>query len=156
MTALVWRGMFNQSFGVINRWLDVNLPWLSGQWLPYVSILIVNTWLGYVYMFLVSSGALQSIPDELTEAAKVDGANGPMRFRRITLPLLLVSISPLLIASFAFNFNNFNLIYLLTEGRPSIPGSDAGRTDILITYTYKVAFEQGAVPTTASRRRSPW
>ncbi|TVR26876.1 MAG: ABC transporter permease subunit [Ilumatobacter sp.] len=144
MTALVWRGMFNQSFGVINRWLDVSLPWLSGQWLPYVSILIVNTWLGYVYMFLVSSGALQSIPDELTEAAKVDGATGPMRFRRITLPLLLVSISPLLIASFAFNFNNFNLIYLLTEGRPSIPGSDAGRTDILITYTYKVAFEQGA------------
>ena len=144
MTALVWRGMFNQSFGVINRWLDLSLPWLSGQWLPYVSILIVNTWLGYVYMFLVSSGALQSIPDELTEAAKVDGANGPMRFRRITLPLLLVSISPLLIASFAFNFNNFNLIYLLTEGRPSIPGSDAGRTDILITYTYKVAFEQGA------------
>ncbi len=144
MTALVWRGMFNQSFGVINRWLGINLPWLDGQWLPFVSILIVNTWLGYVYMFLVCSGALQSIPEELTEAAKVDGASGPMRFWRITLPLLLVSVSPLLIASFAFNFNNFNLIYLLTEGRPPIPGSDAGRTDILISYTYKVAFEAGS------------
>jgi arabinogalactan oligomer / maltooligosaccharide transport system permease protein len=91
MTALVWRGMLNQQFGVINRWLGTNLPWLDGHWLPYVSILIVNTWLGYPYMFLVCSGALQSIPDDLTEAAKVDGASGPMRFRLITLPLLLVS-----------------------------------------------------------------
>lgn len=143
MTALVWRGMFNQQFGVINQWLGVNLPWLDGQWLPYVSILLVNTWLGYPYMFLVCSGALQSIPEDLTEAAKVDGANGPKRFRLITLPLLLISVAPLLIASFAFNFNNFNLIYLLTEGRPPVPGSDAGRTDILISYTYKIAFEAG-------------
>jgi arabinogalactan oligomer / maltooligosaccharide transport system permease protein len=143
MTALVWRGMFNERFGVINQWLGVELPWLSGQWLPYLSILIVNTWLGYPYMFLVATGALQSIPEDLTEAAQVDGATGPMRFRRITLPLLLISLSPLLISSFAFNFNNFNLIYLLTEGRPPIPGSDAGRTDILITYTYKIAFETG-------------
>ena len=70
-----------------------------------------------------------------------------MRYLRrgglITLPLLLISVSPLLISSFAFNFNNFNLIYLLTEGRPPVPGSDAGRTDILISYTYKIAFEAG-------------
>ena len=143
MTALVWRGMMNQQFGVLNRWLDSDFAWLDGRWLPYVSILIVNTWLGYPYMFLVCSGALQSIPDELTEAAAVDGANGPARFRRITFPLLLVSVAPLLIASFAFNFNNFNLIYLLTEGRPPVAGSTAGRTDILITWTYSQAFESG-------------
>jgi arabinogalactan oligomer/maltooligosaccharide transport system permease protein len=143
MTALVWRGMLNQQFGVINNWLGINAAWLDGQWLPYISILLVNTWLGYPYMFLVCSGALQSIPDDVTEAAKVDGANGPNRFRLITLPLLLISVAPLLIASFAFNFNNFNLIYLLTEGRPPIPGSDAGRTDILISYTFKIAFESG-------------
>jgi ABC-type sugar transport system permease subunit len=95
-------------------------------------------------MFLVCSGALSSIPEDLTEAAKVDGANGPMRFRRITFPLLLISVAPLLIASFAFNFNNFNLIYLLTEGRPPVPGSIAGRTDILISYTYKLAFAGGS------------
>jgi arabinogalactan oligomer/maltooligosaccharide transport system permease protein len=144
MTALVWQGMLNQQFGVINRWLGTNLPWLDGQWLPYFSILLVNTWLGYPYMFLVCSGALSSIPEDLTEAAKVDGANGPMRFRRITFPLLLISVAPLLIASFAFNFNNFNLIYLLTEGRPPVPGSIAGRTDILISYTYKLAFAGGS------------
>jgi arabinogalactan oligomer / maltooligosaccharide transport system permease protein len=143
MTALVWRGMFNQRFGAINEWLGTNLPWLDGQWLPYVSILIVNLWLGYPYMFLVTTGALQSIPSDLTEAAAVDGANGPQAFRRVTFPLLLAAVAPLLIASFAFNFNNFNIIYLLTEGNPPISGSEAGRTDILISYTYKLAFEGG-------------
>ena len=143
MTALVWRGMLNQQFGVINRWLGTNLPWLDGDWLPYFSILLVNTWLGYPYMFLVCSGALQSIPEDLTEAASVDGASGIKRFRLITLPLLLVAVAPLLVASFAFNFNNFNLIYLLTEGRPPILGSTAGRTDILISYVYKLAFAGG-------------
>jgi len=143
MTALVWRGMLNQQFGVINRWLGTNLPWLDGDWLPYFSILLVNTWLGYPYMFLVCSGALSSIPEDLNEAASVDGASGIKRFRLITLPLLLVSVAPLLVASFAFNFNNFNLIFLLTEGRPPIPGSTAGRTDILISYVYKLAFSSG-------------
>jgi arabinogalactan oligomer/maltooligosaccharide transport system permease protein len=143
MTALVWRGMLNQQFGVINRWFGVNLPWLDGQWLPYFSILLVNTWLGFPYMFLVCTGALQSIPSDLTEAANVDGASGFKAFRLITFPLLLVAVGPLLVASFAFNFNNFNIIYLLTEGRPPVPGSDAGRTDILISYVYKIAFSSG-------------
>jgi arabinogalactan oligomer/maltooligosaccharide transport system permease protein len=143
MTALVWRGMLNQQFGVINRWFGTNLPWLDGQWLPYFSILLVNTWLGFPYMFLVCTGALQSIPTDLTEAANVDGAGGFKAFRLITFPLLLVAVGPLLIASFAFNFNNFNIIYLLTEGRPPVPGSDAGRTDILISYVYKIAFASG-------------
>ena len=101
MTVLVWKGMLNQQFGVINRWLGTNLPWLDGDWLPYFSILLVNTWLGYPYMFLVCSGALSSIPEDLTEAASVDGAGGFKRFRLITLPLLLVAVAPLLVASFA-------------------------------------------------------
>ncbi len=153
MTALVWKGMLNEQFGIVNRWfgsvfdlvpgLDASPPWLDGQWLPYGSILLVNTWLGYPYMFLVCSGALQSIPKDLTEAASVDGATGIKRFRRITFPLLLVAVAPLLVASFAFNFNNFNLIFLLTEGRPPVQGSDAGRTDILISYVYEIAFSSG-------------
>ena len=143
MTALVWRGMLNQQFGIVNRWLGTDLAWLDGQWLPYASILLVNTWLGYPYMFLVCTGALQSIPEDLTEAASVDGASGFARFRLITLPLLLVAVAPLLVASFAFNFNNFNLIFLLTEGRPPVQGSTAGRTDILISYVYKLAFAGG-------------
>ena len=83
------------------------------------SLILVNMWLGYPYMFLVNTGALQSIPTELKEAAFVDGANGFTAFRKITFPLLLVTVSPLLVASFAFNFNNFTLVYLLTNGEPA-------------------------------------
>ena len=97
-------------------------------------------------MFLVATGALQSIPKELGEATAVDGAKPWQRFRKITLPLLLVALSPLLISSFAFNFNNFNAILLTTEGGP-FPADNptAGATDLLITYTYRLAFGgQGA------------
>jgi arabinogalactan oligomer / maltooligosaccharide transport system permease protein len=143
MTSLVWRGMLNQEYGVVNRMFGLNVPWLDGQWMPYFSILLVGTWLGFSYWFLICTGALTSIPSELKEAAFVDGASGAQAFRRVTFPLLLVSTAPVLIASFAFNFNNFNLIFLLTEGKPPISGSDAGRTDILITYMWKVAFYGG-------------
>jgi arabinogalactan oligomer / maltooligosaccharide transport system permease protein len=140
MTALVWRGMLNQKYGIINYIFNTNIPWLDNQWMARVSILLVNLWLGFPYMFLVCTGALQSIPAELKEAAKIDGATARQSFQWVTMPLLLAVLAPLLIASFAFNFNNFNTIFLLTEGRPAIGGSTAGQTDILITYTYKLAF----------------
>jgi arabinogalactan oligomer / maltooligosaccharide transport system permease protein len=149
MTALIWRGLLNQSFGPINRMMDWSVPWLSSQAfagaLPKFSILLVNLWLGFGYMFLINTGALQAIPSDLTEAAKVDGASGWQAFRNITLPLLLVAVGPLLIASFAFNFNNFNIVYLLTGGGPPIGGTPtpAGHTDILISYSYRLAFEGG-------------
>ncbi len=96
------------------------------------------------YFFLVSLGALQSIPQELTEAARVDGGGAWAVFRRVTLPLLLVAVAPLMIASFAFNFNNFGAIYLLTGGGPYTGESSvAGSTDILITYAYKLAIATG-------------
>ena len=83
------------------------------------SLILVNMWLGYPYMFLISTGALQSIPTDLKEAAYVDGASGFTAFRKITFPLLLVSVSPLLIASFAFNFNNFVLVWLAHQRQPA-------------------------------------
>ena len=94
---------------------------------------------------LICSGALQSIPKDLYEAARVDGANAWARFRKITLPLLLVAVGPLLVASFTFNFNNFNIIFLFIEGGPPIAGSPtrAGHTDILISYVYNLAFAAG-------------
>ena len=125
MTALVWKGMLNQTFG-INRWLGVDIPWLTTTAMAMFSLILVNLWLGYPYMFLVNTGALQSIPTELKEAALVDGANGWTAFRKITFPLLLVTVSPLLIASFAFNFNNFTLVWLLTNGNPRATGESAG------------------------------
>ena len=104
--------------------------WLFDPWWARVSVLIVSVWLTFPYFFLVNLGALQSIPADLVEAARVDGAGGWQVFRRITLPLLLVSVGPLMIASFAFNFNNFNIVYLLTGGgpRPVTSPSRARRT----------------------------
>lgn len=145
MTALIWQGMLNQRFGIINGILNASIPWLRDPWMAKASVLLVNLWLGFPYMFLISTGALQAIPEELKEAAYVDGANPRQAFRRVTFPLLLVALAPLLIASFAFNFNNFNIIFLLTGGGPPIPGAQtpAGNTDILITYTFRLAFETG-------------
>jgi arabinogalactan oligomer/maltooligosaccharide transport system permease protein len=153
LSLLVWRGLLNDDFGVVNRILHLSVPWEFGgnviSWLPFITwpriaVVLVSVWLTTPYFFLVSLGALQSIPDELTEAARVDGG-GPLQiFRRVTLPLLLVAVAPLLIASFAFNFNNFNNIYLLTQGGPYTGASTiAGNTDILISYTYKVAVATG-------------
>ena len=144
LSILVWRGLLNDEFGVVNSVLHLDVPWLFDPSWAKVSALIVSTWLTFPYFFLVSMGALQSIPGELVEAARVDGG-GPLQiFRRVTLPLLMVAVAPLLIASFAFNFNNFNNIYLLTEGGPAAEDqSIAGATDILISYTWKLAFESG-------------
>lgn len=149
ITILIWRGMMNPEFGIINRtlerWIGVAPPWTTEPIWAQAAVLLVNLWLGYPYFMLVTSGALQSIPADLYEAATVDGAGPWVRFRKITLPLLLVAVGPLLIASFVFNFNNFNLIYLFINGGPPIVGAttQAGHTDILISYVYNLAFASG-------------
>ncbi|HCS61989.1 MAG TPA: maltose ABC transporter permease [Microbacterium sp.] len=144
LSALVWAGMMNQEFGFLNVVLfgGAEIPWLTDALLAKISILLVNLWLGFPYMFLICTGALQSIPDDVQEAARVDGANAWQVFRSIKLPLLFVSVAPLLISSFAFNFNNFSLIYMLTGGGPRDASAsvNVGETDILITLVYKVAF----------------
>jgi len=147
LAALVWKGMLNKEFGIINETLlgGADINWLGDGNLAKLAILGVNLWLGFPYMFLITTGALQSIPGELHEAGVMDGAGPWRRFRSITFPLLLVSVAPLLIASFAFNFNNFSLIYMLTGGGPNFPGAPVviGETDILISMVYAVAFESG-------------
>ncbi|KXZ60477.1 Maltose transport system permease protein MalF [Microbacterium laevaniformans] len=144
LSALVWQGMFNQDFGFINQSIlgGASIPWLQDPLLAKVSILVVNLWLGFPYMFLVTTGAIQAIPDDIQEAGRVDGAGVWQIFRHIKFPLLLVSVAPLLISSFAFNFNNFNLIYMLTGGGPRFADAsiNVGASDILISMVYKVAF----------------
>ncbi|NIM92270.1 MAG: ABC transporter permease subunit [Anaerolineales bacterium] len=146
ITILIWRGMLNPELGVIDRFLEALIgwapPWFTNQWWAKVAILLVNLWLSYPYFMLICSGSLQSIPDDYYHAAQVDGASAWQQFWNITLPLLLVAVGPLLIASFTFNFNNFNLIYLFNAGGPPIAGTPtpAGHTDILISYVYNLAF----------------
>ncbi len=151
ISTLVWRGLLNPRLGLINDFLERivgegNAPgWYSDPIWAKAGILLIQLWLGFPYMMLICTGALQSIPQDMYEAAEVDGANAWQRFRNLTLPMLLVSVGPLLIASFAYNFNNFTVIELFNEGGPPIANSSvpAGHTDILITYTYEQAFGSG-------------
>lgn len=148
LSAYVWKGMFNADYGFINYNIlgfepGTGIPWLADENWAKIAILLCNLWLGFPYMFLITTGALQAIPAELVESATIDGASAWQILRQIKLPLLLVSLSPLLISSFAFNFNNFTIIYLLTKGGPNDSGVtdyDVGGTDILITFVYKIAF----------------
>ena len=147
LATLVWRGMLNEKYGFINNVIlgGADIPWLTDGFLAKIAILGVNLWLGFPYMFLVCMGALQSLPSDCMEAAKIDGASALRTVWSVKLPLVLQSTVPLLIASFAFNFNNFSLIYMLTNGGPNYPGLSVpvGETDILISMVYKIAFEGG-------------
>lgn len=149
ISIIIWRGLLNDTIGPVNKMLSSigidGVPWLLHPTWAKVALLLVNTWLGFPYMFLICSGALQAIPGELKEAARVDGAGAGRVFRTITLPLLLVSTAPLLIGSFGFNFNNFVLPFLLTNGGPPVSGASVpvGETDILITFTFDLAISSG-------------
>ncbi|GAA1976636.1 ABC transporter permease subunit [Isoptericola halotolerans] len=149
LSALLWRGMLNSNpdYGIINSlfFFGQRIEWLTDPTLAKLAILGVNLWLTFPYFFLVCTGALQSLPTDIEEAARIDGAGRWRQFRAITLPLLLISTTPLLIASFAFNFNNFVIIYMLTGGGPRFTDTSAplGHTDILITMIYQISGVQG-------------
>ncbi|MDO5676122.1 MAG: ABC transporter permease subunit [Propionibacteriaceae bacterium] len=149
MSALLWRGMLNPEFGIVNDLFfgGASIGWLQDPWLARGAVLFVNVWLSYPYWFLVCTGALQALPADTLEAATLDGAGKWRRFQSVVLPLLLVSTAPLAISSFAFSFNNFTIIYMLSEGGPFFAGNQArlGATDILISAIYKISGVSGGV-----------
>ena len=147
ISILVFKGLFNQNLGEINFILNglfgLRPAWFSDPFLAKTMLLIVNVWLGFPYMMVLCSGLIKSIPSDLYEASAVAGAGPLANFVHITLPLILKPLTPLLISAFAFNFNNFVLVSLLTNGRPdqldtTLP---AGTTDILVSYTWRIAFQ---------------
>ncbi len=146
ISILVFKGLFNQNFGEINAILDavfgIKPAWFADPTLAKTMILIVNTWLGYPYIMVLCTGLIKSIPADLYEASAIAGAKPLTNFWRITAPLIIKPLTPLLISAFAFNFNNFVLISLLTDGRPDYLNTKlpAGTTDILVSYTYRIAF----------------
>ena len=146
ISILVFKGLFNQNFGEINAILDalfgIRPAWFADPTLARTMILIVNTWLGYPYIMILCSGLIKAIPSDLYEASAIAGAKPLTNFFRITAPLIARPLTPLLISAFAFNFNNFVLISLLTDGRPDYLNTKlpAGTTDILVSYTYRIAF----------------
>lgn len=150
LAALLWSGLLNRRYGFINEVLlgGVEIGWLTDPFLARLSVLGVNLWLGFPYMFLIATGALQAIPGDVLEAARIDGAGRLRTWRSVVMPLLLVATAPLLISSFAFNFNNFTLIYMLTGGGPRFADASVplGHTDILISMVYSVSGVDGSAP----------
>lgn len=146
ISVQMWVALFNQQFGIVNKSLGLlgllPIPWLNDPLWAKISILLVNLWLGFPYMMTATISALSTINDDLYEAASIDGANRWQQIQAITLPLLRNSFTPIMLSAFAFNFNNFGIIYLLTAGGPAQEGreSTAQSTDILLSWGYNTAF----------------
>jgi arabinogalactan oligomer/maltooligosaccharide transport system permease protein len=140
ITSLIWKGMFHRQFGVVNQALALfgkePISWFDNVFTSYLTALTTNGWLSFPFMMVVSLGALQSIPADLYEAARVDGATRFQQFRAITLPSLKPALVPAVILSVVWTFNMFNVIFLVTAGEPG------GSTEILITQAYKYAFQK--------------
>jgi arabinogalactan oligomer / maltooligosaccharide transport system permease protein len=140
ITALIFKGMFHRQFGVVNKILQLfggpAVPWFDQPFTSFLAVLTTNAWLSFPFMMVMSLGALQSIPSDLYEAARVDGATRWQQFRSITLPSLQPALVPAVILSVIWTFNMFNIIFLVSAGQPG------GSTEILITRAYKLAFEQ--------------
>jgi arabinogalactan oligomer / maltooligosaccharide transport system permease protein len=143
VSILIFSGLFNETFGAINNVvLDAigigPIPWMTEALWTRIALIMIQTWLGFPFIFAMVTGVLQAIPDELYEAATVDGATIWQKFKNITFPLVMLSIAPILITQYTFNFNNFNIIYLFNMGGPAISDQNAGGTDILISWIYNL------------------
>lgn len=158
IAALTWRNIYDDRFGALNQLLAIfnntfgtsfpeNTRWLTSTQVPigglmaflplaFYAVLLANIWLGWPFMTVVATGALQSIPSELYEAASMDGANAWQRFWNVTVPMIRPAMVPAIMLGTIWTFNNFNVIYFITKGEPF------GRTEILVTQAFKLVFEQ--------------
>ena len=121
-------------------WISSPIPFWTNPTLARVMIIVINIWVGIPYLMLIATGLLMNIPEDLYESARIDGANPVQMFFKITLPYMLFVTGPFLLTQFTGNLNNFNVIYLLTQGRPQsmkLTGN-AGYTDLLVTWLYKM------------------
>jgi arabinogalactan oligomer/maltooligosaccharide transport system permease protein len=148
VSTMVFRAMLHQD-GAINQMLlgagiiEQAIPFLSNVFWARLCLILVNVWLGFPYFMALISGVMTTVPQELYEAAQIDGANAFHQFQAITLPIILASTAPQLLMSVTFNFNNFNMIYFLTDGGPPNPSFQmAGSTDILISWIFKLTIDQ--------------
>lgn len=149
ITIMSFSNMFNDTAGAINTqvipllnnlpFVDIgNIAWKTDPFWTKTAIILIQGWLGFPYIYVMVSGILQSISEDLYEAAKMDGANAIQRFRNITLPAIFLVAAPTFVTQYTGNFNNFTMIYLFNEGGPGSLGGNAGSTDILISWIYKL------------------
>ena len=140
ISALTWRGMFNVEYGAVNLMLGKigieAVPWFTSEFWAFMAPVITNIWLGFPFVMVIALGGLQSIPRELYEAARIDGAGPVRQFFSITLPMLKPVLMPALVLGTIWTFNNLNVMWLVTD-----QGLPADKTHILVTYVYKAAFQ---------------
>ncbi len=128
--------------GYLIKWgiIKTYIPFWTDPVLARITVVVVNIWIGIPYMVLIATGLLMNIPEDLYESARIDGANPWQMFKSITLPYMLFVTGPFLLTQYTGNLNNFNVIYLLTQGKPQSVNlaEKAGNTDLLITWLYKM------------------
>ncbi|WP_027965299.1 carbohydrate ABC transporter permease [Halalkalibacillus halophilus] len=147
VSILVFAGMFNNTFGAINvdilAFVGIDpVPWMTDPFWTRFALIMIQMWLGFPFIFVMVTGVLQAIPDDLYEAAVIDGASMWQKFRQITFPIVMFATAPIMITQYTFNFNNFNVIFLFNGGGPAVSGQNAGGSDILISWIYKLTLEQ--------------
>lgn len=140
IVALTWRSMFNYEYGAINLFIAQYFHMTPVEWLDkpleaFSACIMTNIWLGFPFMMTIALGGLQSIPQELYEAADIDGASGWQKFWTVTLPLLRPVMIPAITLGIIWTFNNVNIIWLVSNG-----GEPSDQTHILVSYVYKAAF----------------
>ncbi len=147
LSLFIWANLLNGTFGPINRTLHYlgliknTIPWLSNPTMAKITLILVNVWIGFPYSMILTTSSMTAISKSLYEAAIMDGANNWQQFKKITLPLVLFQLKPLLIMQFAGNINNFGAVFFLTGGGPNMSdtiATQAGATDLLISWIYKL------------------
>lgn len=146
VSVLIWRNMLHPDMGFVAPILQAifgsSPDWFTSTFWTRFGVIMVNVWLSYPYFYVITAGALRAIPEEIYSAAIVDGANPWQKFRFITFPLLMRILTPLIVASLTFNFNNFNVIYIFNYGLPAMANTivPMGTSDILVSFIYRLAF----------------
>ena len=150
ITIMSFSNMFNDSVGAINTqvipflnnfipFMDIGrIAWKTDPYWTKVAIIMIQGWLGFPYIYVMTTSILQAIPEGLYEAAKIDGAGAFRRFRDITMPTVFAVAAPVFVTQYTGNFNNFTMIYLFNDGGPGSAGGGAGQTDILISWIFKL------------------
>ena len=140
IVALTWRGMFNYEYGSLNLIITKYLRMPAVEWLKspteaFLACILTNIWLGFPFMMVIALGALQSIPQELYEAADIDGASWRHKLTKITLPLIRPVMIPAITLGTVWTFNNLNIVWLVSNA-----GEPSDQTHILVSFVYKAAF----------------
>jgi len=140
IVALTWRGMFNAEYGAINlmleRWFGLApVEWLRHPLEAFIAVIVTNVWLGFPFMMVIALGALQSIPQDLYEAADIDGAGWFHKLKNITIPLIRPVMVPAITLGTIWTFNNLNIVWLVSNA-----GEPSDQTHLMVSFVYKAAF----------------